>query len=158
MNDVDAWDGYVANRRRVLDTINENNIDNVVILSGDSQCVAHGDGLWCRVLTHSANWVSDLAYDNRTGYDYVSGNGALGVEFAGTAVSSPPSYGYNTSEPSHIPVSRPAYAPATQEPYPLPYYTALSNQLVAATPELQWAEGATRGYCTSIRRGVKCTR
>lgn len=36
---VDSWDGYTANRRRVLDTIEENKIDNVIIISGDSQCV-----------------------------------------------------------------------------------------------------------------------
>jgi hypothetical protein len=37
----------------------------------------------------SANWVSDIAYDNRTGYDRTTGSGAYGVEFAGTGVSSP---------------------------------------------------------------------
>jgi alkaline phosphatase D len=37
VDDVDAWDGYEANRRRVLDTITENNIDNVIVISGDSQ-------------------------------------------------------------------------------------------------------------------------
>jgi alkaline phosphatase D len=37
VDDVDAWDGYEANRRRVLDTISENKIDNVIVISGDSQ-------------------------------------------------------------------------------------------------------------------------
>ena len=40
----DAWDGYRANRNRVLDHIADNKISNVLILSGDSH----------------ANWVSDL--------------------------------------------------------------------------------------------------
>lgn len=41
----DAWDGYRANRNRVLDHLYQNKISNAVILSGDSH----------------ANWVSDLA-------------------------------------------------------------------------------------------------
>ena len=40
----DAWDGYRANRNRILDHIQQNKIDNTIILSGDSH----------------ANWVSDL--------------------------------------------------------------------------------------------------
>ena len=43
--DLDAWDGYRANRARVLDHLYNNSIDNTIILSGDSH----------------ANWVSDLA-------------------------------------------------------------------------------------------------
>ncbi len=38
-DNVDSWDGYDANRRRVLDTISENKIDNVIVISGDSQYV-----------------------------------------------------------------------------------------------------------------------
>lgn len=40
----DAWDGYRANRNRILDHIQQSKIDNTIILSGDSH----------------ANWVSDL--------------------------------------------------------------------------------------------------
>lgn len=119
---MDAWDGYEANRRRVIDTINFNNIDNVIVISGDSH----------------ANWVSDIAYDNRTGYDMSTGDGAFGVEFAGTAVSSPSSYGYNAT---------------ANGPYPVGYYTKISQGLVGnktINQELQWAEGATRGYCRSF--------
>ena len=47
--DVDAWDGYRANRDRVLDHIQDNKISNTIILSGDSH----------------ANWVSDLACERR---------------------------------------------------------------------------------------------
>ena len=36
-DNVDSWDGYDANRRRVLDTIKDNEIDNVIVISGDSQ-------------------------------------------------------------------------------------------------------------------------
>uniref|UniRef100_A0A0W0FWN5 PhoD-like phosphatase metallophosphatase domain-containing protein n=1 Tax=Moniliophthora roreri TaxID=221103 RepID=A0A0W0FWN5_MONRR len=47
---LDAWDGYKANRNRILDHLYKNQIDNTVILAGDSH----------------ANWVSDLAYPNDT--------------------------------------------------------------------------------------------
>ena len=32
---VDQWDGYPAARRRLFDTITDNGIDNVVVLTGD---------------------------------------------------------------------------------------------------------------------------
>ncbi|TRM56429.1 PhoD-like phosphatase-domain-containing protein [Schizophyllum amplum] len=60
----DAWDGYTANRARILNHINASAIDNTIILSGDSH----------------ANWVSDLAFPNDTSYDPTTGAGALGVE------------------------------------------------------------------------------
>ena len=41
----DAWDGYTANRARILNHITKNGIDNTIVLSGDSH----------------ANWVSDIA-------------------------------------------------------------------------------------------------
>ncbi|KAK7683869.1 hypothetical protein QCA50_013247 [Cerrena zonata] len=42
---LDAWDGYRANRNRILNHLYDNHIDNTIVLSGDSH----------------ANWVSDLA-------------------------------------------------------------------------------------------------
>jgi alkaline phosphatase D len=47
---LDAWDGYRANRQRVLDHIAHGKIDNTIILAGDSH----------------TNWVSDLAFPNDT--------------------------------------------------------------------------------------------
>ncbi|KAF9480100.1 PhoD-like protein [Pholiota conissans] len=108
----DAWDGYRANRKRVLDHISQNRISNTVILSGDSH----------------ANWVSDLAYPNdTTTYDPVTGKGAIGVEFAGTAVTSGSSFGSGIT---------PAAA------------NAVSTQLVGLNPDLQWSEGSYRGFFT----------
>lgn len=75
---VDSWGGYRAERDTILAHIEENEINNVVILSGDSH----------------ATWVCELNRDNNTSYDSKTGKGALGVEFAGSAVSSPSSYGY----------------------------------------------------------------
>ncbi|EIM90126.1 uncharacterized protein STEHIDRAFT_50834 [Stereum hirsutum FP-91666 SS1] len=110
---ADAWDGYRANRQRVLDHLFSNGINNTVILSGDSH----------------ANWVSDLAHPNDTSYDPITGAGAAGVEFAGTAVTSGSSFGANIS-------------PAAAD--------VISTGLVAAkgNEELQWSEGSYRGFFT----------
>ncbi|KAG6911478.1 hypothetical protein DXG01_014552 [Tephrocybe rancida] len=107
--DVDAWDGYRANRARVLDHLYQNKISNTVVLAGDSH----------------ANWVSDLAHPNDTSYDPATGKGAIGVEFAGTAVTSSSPFGDNI-------------APAPAD--------ALSTRLVRANAELQWSEGSFRGF------------
>ncbi|KAK4182284.1 alkaline phosphatase D [Podospora australis] len=68
----DQWDGYIANRDRVFQTIIDNKINNTVMLSGDS---------------HAA-WVSDLVWYEKQDYDKDTGAGAWGVELAGSAVSS----------------------------------------------------------------------
>ena len=105
----DAWDGYVANRNRTFQTLYDNNIGNNIMLAGDSH----------------ASWVSDLIwFDNQT-YDPVTGNGSIGVEFAGTAVSSPSPAGQNIT-----------IAEANNA----------SSILVNDNPELQWQEFYYRGY------------
>ncbi|GAC76823.1 hypothetical protein PANT_22c00227 [Moesziomyces antarcticus T-34] len=112
MYNYDAWQGYRANRRRFFDTIVNNNVDNTVILAGDSH----------------ANWVYDTVPEDRlntTAYDPTTGEGSIAVEFAGTAVSSPSSYGANL----------------TQEKY-----LKRAQDLVTVNRNLQWAEGGTRGY------------
>lgn len=45
---IDAWDGYKANRLRILECLYNNSISNTIILSGDSH----------------ANWVSDLSSEH----------------------------------------------------------------------------------------------
>ncbi|KAJ7285916.1 PhoD-like phosphatase-domain-containing protein [Mycena rebaudengoi] len=112
LTDVDAWDGYRANRERVLDHLYKNKISNTIILSGDSH----------------ANWVSDLAHPNdTTTYDPITGKGAIGVEFAGTAVTSESFFGTN------IP-------PAAAD--------AISRTLVATNTDLQWSEASFKGFFT----------
>lgn len=107
----DAWDGYTANRARILNHINASAIDNTIILSGDSH----------------ANWVSDLAFPNDTSYDPTTGAGALGVELAGTAVTSGSSFGSDIT-------------PSAAD--------ALSMVLVESNTALQWSEGYYRGFFT----------
>ncbi|KAL0946851.1 hypothetical protein HGRIS_013018 [Hohenbuehelia grisea] len=110
--DLDAWDGYRANRGRILDHLYSNNISNTVILAGDSH----------------ANWVSDLAHPNdTTTYNPTTGEGAIGVEFAGTAVTSGSSFGSGIT---------PAAADNS------------SRVLVDINTDLQWSEGSFRGFFT----------
>lgn len=70
--DGDNWEGYAANRNRTLKHLYDNSIPNTIFLAGDSH----------------QNWVSDLAWLETKPYNAADGDGAIGVEFAGTAVSS----------------------------------------------------------------------
>ncbi|KAI8968680.1 PhoD-like phosphatase-domain-containing protein [Trametes punicea] len=117
----DAWDGYRANRERILDHLYGEKIDNTIILSGDSH----------------ANWVSDLAHPNdTTTYDPTTGKGAIGVEFAGTAVTSTSPFGAGIS-------------PAAAD--------KISQQLVQVNVDLQWSEGSYRGFFTLTLNATTAT-
>lgn len=102
----DAWDGYVSNRNRTFQHLYDNMIGNNIMLAGDSH----------------QNWVSDMIWLGEEKYDPDTGAGAIGVEFAGTAVTSG-KYGSTLSK--HI---------------------RASKSLVRDNPELQWQEGYYRGY------------
>lgn len=102
----DQWDGYQANRNRTFQTLYDHDIGNNIMLAGDSH----------------ANWVSDLVWLNEHPYDSATGEGAVGVEFAGTAVTSS---GFGGT------------------------IRSANNQfltLVRDNSELQWNEGYYRGY------------
>ena len=64
---TDQWDGYPAERKRLYDHIMGNNIDNVVVLTGDIH----------------TSWANDLPLPN-----YSNGNNSVGVEFVGTSITS----------------------------------------------------------------------
>ena len=66
---LDSWDGYPRERTEIIDNIRDNNIENVVFITGD---------------THTA-WALEVTEDP-TG-DYVS-NGAVAVEFGATSINS----------------------------------------------------------------------
>jgi alkaline phosphatase D len=71
---MDQWDGYTASRQRLFDHIEDNNIDNVVVLTGD---------------IHSS-WAWDLASNpfDILQYGRITGRGALGGEFVTPGVTS----------------------------------------------------------------------
>lgn len=68
LND-DQWDGYAIERTRVENHIVNNNIKNVVVLTGDIH----------------TSWANDIPGAN---YNSSSGAGSVGVEFVGTSVTS----------------------------------------------------------------------
>ncbi|RBR10474.1 uncharacterized protein FIESC28_09469 [Fusarium coffeatum] len=103
----DNWSGYVANRNRTLEHLYSNDISNNVFLAGDSH----------------QNWVSDLVWLGTKDYDNKTGAGSIGVEFAGTAVSS------NGIDGPIEPAAGDA-----------------ARSRIEKNPELQWQEGYYRGY------------
>ena len=72
---MDQWDGYYANRTRLYSHLKDNQIDNFVVLTGD---------------IHSS-WGNDLAEYPLVPFAYngETGEGALGVEFVVSGISSP---------------------------------------------------------------------
>ncbi|KAI9151367.1 Alkaline phosphatase D [Paramyrothecium foliicola] len=103
----DNWNGYISNRNRTLKHIYDNDINNNIFLAGDSH----------------QNWVSDLAWLGTKDYDSESGSGAMGVEFAGTAVSS-------TGQRGPIEPTAGNYA----------------RNMLRRNEEMMWQEGYYRGY------------
>ncbi len=71
---TDQWDGYPASRNAVLDQLATEEIDNMVILTGD---------------IHTA-WAMDITPDpTSSAYDPATGQGSLAVELVTTSVTSP---------------------------------------------------------------------
>lgn len=101
--------GYMANKARTLQTLYDHNIGNNIFLAGD---------------TH-LNWATDLVWLGEESYDQITGAGALGAEFAGTAVSSPSSFGADST---------------------ILECNEQSQALIDDNVELQWQEGYYRGY------------
>ncbi len=69
---TDQWDGYTFERKRLFDFINENNIDNIVVLTGDIHTF----------------WAYDLPF-GEVSYNPKTREGSVGVEFITSAVTSP---------------------------------------------------------------------
>lgn len=72
-----------------------------------------------------SSWVSDLVWLDESPYDPATGAGAVGVEFGGTAVTSPSPFGQNISIASA---------------------NNISSLLIRDNRELQWSEAYYRGY------------
>ena len=70
---ADSWDGYRAARTRIYDMVEQLQVPNLVVLTGD---------------VHSS-WAYDLPRRPDQGYDPATGRGSIGVEIVCPAVSSP---------------------------------------------------------------------
>lgn len=103
---ADTWDGYRSARSRVFDMVERAKLGNFAVLTGD---------------VHSS-WAYDLPRDPFGAYDSATGKGSIGVEFAGTSVSSPSSIGRGPEGPKQL------------------------ADLRAARPHLHYVDGRYRGY------------
>lgn len=72
---MDQWDGYTASRDRIYALMAREDVDNVVVLTGDIH----------------TSWAIDITPDpnNPDAYNPMTGAGALAVEFVTPAVTSP---------------------------------------------------------------------
>jgi alkaline phosphatase D len=70
---ANAWDGFPAERNRVLNVIDSNRINNVIFISGDSHVSIGAD-------------LPYMPYNNST-YNQSTGEGSLCVEFAPASIS-----------------------------------------------------------------------
>ena len=73
VTNTDVWDGYPAQRTRVLDFVEREKLGNLVILTGDA---------------HSS-WGFDVSRNPWAGYVAATGKGSLAVELVTPAISSP---------------------------------------------------------------------
>ncbi len=101
---ADSWDGYRGARTRVFDMIERAKVSNFAVLTGD---------------VHSS-WAFDVPRDPFAGYDKKTGKGSIGVEFAGTSVTSPSGVGREGQQQL--------------------------DDLMAARPHLHYVDGRYRGY------------
>ncbi len=76
----DAWDGYTAERDRVFDLVDANEIDNLVVLTGDIHTS------WAADLPRNAGQPYDPV--TGTGYEPGAGTGSRGVEFVTPSITS----------------------------------------------------------------------
>ena len=101
---ADSWDGYRGARSRVFDMVERTRVSNLAVLTGD---------------VHSS-WAFDVPRDPFKGYDKSTGKGSMGVEFAGTSVTSPSNVGRDGEKQL--------------------------EDLKAARPHLHYVDGRYRGY------------
>ena len=66
---LDSWDGYPQDRKRVIDFFEKENIENILIVSGDSH----------------ASWAFEVPKGRK---DYLNSGASFGVEFGTPSVTS----------------------------------------------------------------------
>ena len=91
---IDDWESHVTQRDAIIDSLQNGNIDNVVIITGDSHCSWAFDVTKKAVLYPEAQYMylpQPNPYDTNTGdgYDKDTGAGSWAVEFGVPSISSP---------------------------------------------------------------------
>lgn len=84
---LDIWDGYPAERQEIVDFITGNDIDNVVILTGDFHTTFAFD-VTTTPNESTVTGPTTVTYDPSPNYDPDTGGGSVAVEFATPSVSS----------------------------------------------------------------------
>lgn len=103
---ADSWDGYRVTRDRVFDMVEQLKIDSFAVLTGD---------------VHSS-WAYDLPRRPFDAYDPATGRGSVGLEFAGTSVTSVSNLGVGPDGEAQL------------------------SAVKAARPHLHYVDGRYRGY------------
>lgn len=88
---LDIWDGYPAERAAIISHINTNDIDNVVVLTGDFHSTFAFDvtGMPVDLQFQEIPGIGNLPFYNPSNaYDPASGAGSVAVEFATPSVTS----------------------------------------------------------------------
>ncbi len=126
---VDIWDGYPAERRAILDHIEEEEIDNVIFLTGDFHCSFGFDVAKEPVGLSGGNIAASVA-DNvpvpvTPTYNPEDGSGSLAIEFATPSICSAnfdenlatdlgdPALGLATAQGFQVQINNPLSAPGT---------------------------------------------
>jgi alkaline phosphatase D len=79
---LDSWDGYPAEKKRIADFIRRNSVQNILFLTGD---------------TH-ASWAYEVVVDPPKKYDPKTSKGAFAIELGTTSISSANSNEYTTDD------------------------------------------------------------
>ncbi len=70
---LDSWNGYPAERRRIMETLRQNNIQNTVVLTGDF---------------HTSFAFDIPANEDQVGYDSTNARSSIAVEFVTPSITS----------------------------------------------------------------------
>jgi len=113
---LDIWDGYPAERAKIINFIGEKKINDVVIITGDVHCsFAYDVALRPSVFTEKGK---------TTTYDPSTGKGSIAVEFVTTSITSAnydENIGKTQAQMLNYQINKPLAAPAPNNVNPNPH-------------------------------------
>ena len=137
---LDSWDGYPAERSQIIEHISANNIDNVVILTGDSH-TSHALDVVDMPIDLSFQFPPDFDpipfYDENDNYNQTTGEGSKAVEFVTPSISSP-----NFDEQFGLELALTAQNQVNQPIEPIPGLLNLGNP----NPHMKFVNVVDHGY------------